>query len=315
VRTSFRQLREVWHAARGMSKSAGPPQLRKMETGLGVSDANFPLDAEGRTYHVGVKQGEVAARVVTVGDPSRAATLAGFFDRPESTLVLQTNRGFTTYTGSYRGVPVSVVATGMGVAMMDFMVREVAAVTPGPMVVVRFGTCGTLDAGLPVGSLCLASGAVMCRRNEDAWATGSAEAPYTVSKRAVAGDARLLKRLHERVRGAVDVKHALVEGLNCTADSFYSTQGRLGTHFDDRNAELFRFLVAQHAQLKTLEMETFQLFHLAECSKERRIHAAALCIVLANRSSNDFLTVESKHYLEQTAGRAILEAIVDFKLE
>ena len=296
-------------------KGVGAPQLRKMDTGLGVHDANFPLDAEGRTYHVGVKVGEVAARIVSVGDPSRAATLAGFFDRPESTLVLQTNRGFTTYTGSFRGVPVTVVATGMGVAMMDFMVREVAAVTPGPIVVVRFGTCGTLDARLPVGSLCLASASVMCRRNEDAWAPGSTEPPYAVSRQPVTGDAALRQLLHKRLAGAVDPKHALAEGLNCTADSFYSTQGRVGQHFDDRNEGLFRFLAERQPGVRTLEMETFQLFHLAECSQEHRIRAAAVCIVLANRSSNDFLTVEAKHYLEHTAGRAILDAIVDYKFE
>jgi len=28
------------------------------ESGAGVSDANFPLDDEGRVYHLGVKRGE-----------------------------------------------------------------------------------------------------------------------------------------------------------------------------------------------------------------------------------------------------------------
>jgi uridine phosphorylase len=39
--------------------------------------------------------------------------------------VLSTNRGFTTYTGTFRGVGVSVIATGMGTPMADFMLREV----------------------------------------------------------------------------------------------------------------------------------------------------------------------------------------------
>ncbi len=292
------------------------PRLRKMDTGLGVSDANFPLDAEGRTYHVGVKAGEVAARIVSVGDPSRAAVLAALFDRPEKTLVLQTNRGFTTYTGEFRGTAVTVVATGMGMAMMDFMVREVSAVTPGPMVIVRFGTCGTLDASLPVGSLCLATASVACRRNEDAWASGSQEEPYVVSKSVVNSDRHLQKALMKRIRESVDTaKHLVTKGLNCTADSFYSTQGRTGPHFDDRNSALISRIKEAHPEVKTLEMETFQLLHLADCSQEHRIRAGALCIVLANRVSNDFLSVEGKHYLEQVAGKAILDAIVDYKFE
>lgn len=117
----------------------------------------------------------MAPRVVSVGDPSRAAVLAGFFDKPADTNVLSTNRGFTTYTGTFRGVPVSVIATGMGLAMADFMLREVAAVVSGPIAVVRFGTCGTLDPTLPVGSMCISSASVCCRRNEDAWNPNSKE--------------------------------------------------------------------------------------------------------------------------------------------
>jgi hypothetical protein len=55
-----------------MSVQLNTPQLRRLDTGLGVQDANFPLDGEGRTYHVGVKAGEVASRVVSVGDPRSA---------------------------------------------------------------------------------------------------------------------------------------------------------------------------------------------------------------------------------------------------
>jgi uridine phosphorylase len=48
-------------------------------------------------------------------------------------------------------------------------------VTPGPLIVVRFGTCGTLDSSLPVGSICLTTSSVCCKRNEDAWHEGSKE--------------------------------------------------------------------------------------------------------------------------------------------
>ncbi len=35
--------------------------IKKIETGVGVSDANFPLTEDGRVYHVGVKRGEGGA--------------------------------------------------------------------------------------------------------------------------------------------------------------------------------------------------------------------------------------------------------------
>eukprot|EP00700_Malawimonas_jakobiformis_P001950 EC722866.1.p1 GENE.EC722866.1~~EC722866.1.p1 ORF type:complete len:153 (+),score=18.11 EC722866.1:33-461(+) len=84
-------------------------------------DANFPTDAEGRVYHVGVKKGEVANRILSVGSEARAAVIASFLDSPEKTFVKRSSRGFVTYTGTRNGVPVSIIVTGMGVSMIDFV--------------------------------------------------------------------------------------------------------------------------------------------------------------------------------------------------
>ncbi|KAI8854678.1 hypothetical protein BC829DRAFT_424434 [Chytridium lagenaria] len=78
------------------------------------TNANFPLDPEGRTYHVGTKLGETASRVITVGDPARADLIAALLDASPVPPV------FTPSAGT----PVSIVAIGMGPSMMDFFVRE-----------------------------------------------------------------------------------------------------------------------------------------------------------------------------------------------
>lgn len=49
-------------------------------------------------------------------------------------------------TGTLGGVGITVLAIGMGMPMMDFAVREVRAVVEGPMIMVRYGTCGGLRA-------------------------------------------------------------------------------------------------------------------------------------------------------------------------
>jgi len=46
-------------------------------------------------------------------------------------------RHFTTFTGRMLGVPVSIIATGMGTAMMDFVVREARAIVDGDMAIAR----------------------------------------------------------------------------------------------------------------------------------------------------------------------------------
>jgi uridine phosphorylase len=51
--------------------------------------------------------------------------------------------------------------------------------------------------------------------------------------------------------------------VNASADSFYSSQGRLTTLFDDDNEKLIAKMRQMHPDVQTLEMETFLLNHLA----------------------------------------------------
>jgi uridine phosphorylase len=79
-----------------------------------VTDANFPRDAEGRTLHVGTKPGEVANRIIIVGDYTRAHRIAKCFDGGKAILEFESHRKFLTLTGTFQGVPITVVAIGMG---------------------------------------------------------------------------------------------------------------------------------------------------------------------------------------------------------
>jgi purine-nucleoside phosphorylase len=63
------------------------------------------------------------AEQITVGPLSRAEKLAKMLDHESEPFRLATERGFYTFTGRYKGVPVSVVAIGMGIANCDFFVR------------------------------------------------------------------------------------------------------------------------------------------------------------------------------------------------
>ena len=101
------------------------------------------------------------ARAVSVGAVGRAAKLAamldGFADAPSRVAVVHSSRGFVTHTGTFGGVPVSIIATGMGLAMADFVARElracVDATAADPVLLVRLGTCGSMAPNVPVGML------------------------------------------------------------------------------------------------------------------------------------------------------------------
>jgi hypothetical protein len=76
---------------------------------------------------------------VAVGHPSRALIIAEHLDKTPLLFKLTSERGFVTITGRYRGIPVSIVSTGMGFPNTDFFVREVRECLTGDMLVVRLG--------------------------------------------------------------------------------------------------------------------------------------------------------------------------------
>jgi uridine phosphorylase len=82
------------------------------------SDANFPLSAEGATIAVGTKPGETANRIITVGPLSRAEIIASHLS--SITHKITSSRGFTTITGIYNSVTISIIAIGMGSGLIMF---------------------------------------------------------------------------------------------------------------------------------------------------------------------------------------------------
>ena len=231
-----------------------------------LTDANFPRTADGRVYHLGVRSGEVANRIITVGSPSRARLISTHLDPIPVPFVLSSERGFLTITGRYGGVPVSIVSIGMGHPNMDFFVREVRECVRGDMVIVRIGSCGAL-ADVPVGSVAIprACVAVMRDFNFDFTEGREGDSPYLISREAEA-DAELHERLQQAISSArpASFTGAIVQGVNASADSFYSSQGRL-TSFPDYNEELVERIQREVKDVTTLEMETFHLYHLAKC--------------------------------------------------
>lgn len=68
------------------------------------------------------------------------------------------------HAGRFKGKPVSIVSTMMGMANMDFVIRECQAVVDGSMVMVRLGTCGALQPPACLGSFLVASEGSVCIR-------------------------------------------------------------------------------------------------------------------------------------------------------
>jgi purine-nucleoside phosphorylase len=108
------------------------------------------------SVHLNAKEGQIAPTVLLPGDPLRAQHIARtFFDNP-----VQHNdvRGMLGFTGTYRGQPVSVQGTGMGMASAGIYVHELIH-SYGAQTLVRVGTCGSYQRGVHVRDIVLGQAA------------------------------------------------------------------------------------------------------------------------------------------------------------
>uniref|UniRef100_A0A6B2LCH8 Nucleoside phosphorylase domain-containing protein n=1 Tax=Arcella intermedia TaxID=1963864 RepID=A0A6B2LCH8_9EUKA len=273
-----------------------------------LKDANFPMDAEGRVYHLTLKRGELANRVLVVGDPQRAELLSVLFDDQSKVFKRISNRGFTTYTGTISNVPISIMAIGMGLAMIDFMIREARHIVDGPMVIIRLGTCGTPRDDIGIGTVVVSQNSAALTVNYEAFINGNSEKSHYNLSSMIPADKDVTEELYNNLKSNITGSPvALTDDV--TTDTFYSSQGRIDDQFDDHNGTLIDQIVSRYASVGSIQMETFHLFHLARLSRGS-IKAAACAIVLAQRRVNSFLDNDKKHHLEKTAGKACLDTLI-----
>ncbi|KAF8961180.1 nucleoside phosphorylase domain-containing protein [Flammula alnicola] len=317
-----------------------------------LTDANFPRTADQRVYHLGVRPGEVANRIVTVGSPSRANTVAGLLDAQPKPFVLSSERGFLTITGRYKGTPISIISIGMGNPNMDFFVREIRESVSGDLAIIRLGSCGALIDVLP-GTVVVPQASVAITRNFDFDFVNPDhcdEPAYLISKPVSADE-----ELTEEVRAlALFDSRIISRTMNASADRFFLFVPGKTTSFPDHNADLIQHLQEKVENLSTLEMETFHLFHLAACWTGRTvvskvaptplttgpvnpiiarssnpthldhptppslpntiIRAAATHMVFASRKSQDFITPQQVEELENWTGKGVLNALVNIEI-
>ena len=280
-----------------------------------IRDANLPMDGEGRTYHLGLKKGELANRVLFVGDPDRAKLIRdNCLDKTTNVFQHSSHRGFETYTSTKNGVPVSIMSIGMGLAMMNFAVTESTLITEGPKAFIRLGSCGTPNTNIPIGTVVAATKSVLAQTNYDAFRPAANLRYYNITQ-PVEPDTSLHRLMVDRLLANANQVYPVKEASDVTADNFYGSQGRVVPGFEYQNEGLIDEIMQADETTGSLQMETFELFHLAKIyNSTGKIHTAASAIVLAHRRSNGFLSNETKHKIEILSGNACLEALTMHKL-
>jgi uridine phosphorylase len=231
----------------------------------------------GMQYHIGLKPGEVAPYVLLCGDPARAKRVSKMFD---SVRVERANREYLTFTGKYNGIPLSIMATGMGPDNTEIAVIELSQVVKSPTLI-RIGSCGALKKGIGLGDLVISSAAV---RLENTTSFFVCDGYPAVAHHEV------IVALQKSAKKQELPSHI---GITATAPGFYGAQARKVPGFMPRFPDLPKQLESMN--VSNFEMETSALFVLATLGGFR---AGSVCAVYANRHKNVFIDTRTKEMAE-----------------
>ncbi|QZT37434.1 nucleoside phosphorylase [Halosquirtibacter xylanolyticus] len=255
------------------------------------------INPDGTIFHLHLLPGDIAKKILLVGDPGRVRLVASLFENIEFE---KENREFVTITGTYKGERFTVLSTGIGTDNIDIVVNELDAlanidfetrtekVDKTQLTLVRMGTSGALQPNIPVNSFVLSKTsigfdgllnfytAVEKITNIDfenkfmehtSWNT-RLTTPYVVD-----GSDEIYNKMNS---------NQTVEGITISAPGFYAPQGRelriplLDPELNDKIGA-FRY---EGRAITNFEMECSAIYGL---SKHMGHKAMTICTIIANR--------------------------------
>lgn len=287
-----------------------------------TATASLMRNSNGSIYHLQLQPGQLAETIILVGDPQRSHLISSYFDFIE---FAQHHREFATFTGLSNGKRISVLSTGVGAGGIDIAINEVDALfnidldTGKPkekltqLQFVRFGTTGSLQADLPVGSLVTSAYAfatdgllhyyprnrpAVVKSLEKELQSYFSDMPMIPAVYAAAADAGLMKLFEPLVKTA---------GITFTCNGFFAPQGRELRQPLPRENFIDWVSGFEFNGLKTtnLEMETAAIYGLCESLGHK---ACSISAVMANRCKD---AVGSYGTVVQDMVSQLFECLID----
>jgi purine-nucleoside phosphorylase len=228
--------------------------------------------------HLKCAPDDVAPYVLLPGDPDRATRIAG--RHLDDARLITDHRRMYGYTGTWKGVPVTVQTSGMGCPSAAIVVEELCRL--GARAILRVGSCGALQPGIGLGDLVLGTAATSLN--------GTTERLVGMVGYAPAADFELTRLTSTAAEVAGQRLHVGPVG---TCDIFYETDEVL---FD----RLRRF------GLLALEMEASALFTLGA---RERVRAGCLLLVSDIIKTGERISAGQKHAAVDRMTVVALEAL------
>lgn len=232
------------------------------------------------TPHNEANKGDFAKTVLMPGDPLRAKFIAeNFLEDPK---LVNNVRDIHGYTGLWKGKPVSVMASGMGMPSIGIYSYELFKEYDVDNII-RVGSAGSYVKNLHIYDVVLATGAY----SESTYAKEQCGYEDNIDYPS--------KELNTKLRKAAEKAGIpLHEGIIHSSDVFYR-----------QSDEYLKTVAAQHCV--AVEMESFALF-----SNARVLHKNASCILTISDSfvSDEITTPEERQNSFTNMIRIALDAAV-----
>lgn len=231
------------------------------------------------TPHINAKDGAFAKTVLMPGDPLRAKLLAEIF--LEDAVLVTDVRNVLGYTGKYKGVPVSVMASGMGMPSIGIYSWELYSFY-GVENIIRIGSAGSYSSKLEVLDVALA---------EKAYSDSS----YAKVMSGFEGhEIAPSQELNEKIMQAAESLKTKCNLCNVySSDVFYTPES-----FES---------ISKRTDCQCVEMESFALFHNANVLGK---HAACLLTISDSFVSKRELSSEERQNGFKQMMQVALEAAI-----
>ena len=105
------------------------------------------------TVHIGAEPGRIAETVLMPGDPLRAEWAAHEF--LENPVCVNRVRGMLGFTGTWKGNPVTIHGSGMGMPSLSIYANELIQ-EYGAKTLIRIGSCGAMQSHVNIRDVILA---------------------------------------------------------------------------------------------------------------------------------------------------------------
>lgn len=182
-----------------------------------------------KTLYMGASPETVGSYVIFSGDPWRVEVVKQYLDNPEKVAF---QREFNTYTGTYKGVKITVTSTGIGAPSAAIAMEEMYEA--GMKVAVRMGTAMALRDDM-LGKFIIPIAAM---RRE------STSKTYVETSYPAVADLELVNVMNQTV---TQMGAEYENGINCTMDGFYTQ-----THDSKFSLEFGRDMAPGFEELKKL---------------------------------------------------------------